>query len=294
VLPQVMADCGFETSFPAIAVASHDTASAVAAIPNLDERSAFLSCGTWSLMGATLPTALLTEEAYRLGFTNEGAADGSVLLIKNLTGLWILQECMRVWASSGKSIEWQDVEKAAASAQPFRSFIDPNAAEFQAPTDMPAAVAAHCRRSSQPVPVSMGEMARCIFESLCLSYRSTLQDIERVIGHEIENIRLVGGGAMNHFLCQMTADACQRTVVAGPVEAAALGNAMVQAVATHHLSSLDQGRDALLESCEYRTFSPRAGIGWEEAAMRFEDLKTKRCDSNRIVIHSTHTNTAQV
>jgi len=271
VLPQVLSDCGFSGAFPAIAVASHDTASAVAAIP-LDDRSAFLSSGTWSLMGVTVSTPQLGEDAFRSGCTNEGSADGGMLLIRNLTGLWILQECMRHWAAAGNAIHWPEIERAASAAVPFRSLIDPNAAEFQAPQNMPAAMAGYCARTGQPAPQSPGETARCIFESLSLSYRATLDDLERITGRTLDTIRLVGGGAKNHFLCQMTADACHRPVIAGPVEAAALGNALVQAVATGHFSNLDEGRAALRNSCEFFTFEPRADCGWREAASRFDHI----------------------
>jgi sugar (pentulose or hexulose) kinase len=269
VLPQVHRDCGFATAFPAIAVASHDTASAVAAIPHLDTSSAFLSCGTWSLMGTTVGAAETSEEAYRLGFTNEGAADGGVLLLKNLTGLWILQECMRSWAAAGKAYSWAEIEQAASAVHPFGALIDPNAAQFQAPQDMPAVIAAWCLQAGQPAPQTAGEVARCIFESLSLSYRATLQDLERMTHHKLEAVRVVGGGAKNRFLCQMVADACQCAVIAGPVEAAALGNAMVQAMATGHLANLEQGRAALLNSCEYGQYTPRSGVGWDHAAARF-------------------------
>jgi len=194
VLPQVLADCGYSGSFPAIAVASHDTASAVAVLP-LDDRSAFLSSGTWSLMGVTVPEPLLGEDAFRSGCTNEGSADGGMLLIRNLTGLWILQECMRLWAAAGSALNWQETERAASAAAPFRSLIDPNAPEFQAPQDMPAAIAGYCARTGQPAPQTPGETARCIFESLSLSYRATLDDLERLTGRVIQTIRLVGGGA---------------------------------------------------------------------------------------------------
>jgi len=272
VLPEVLADCGFSCSFPAIAVASHDTASAVAVL-HLDDRSAFLSSGTWSLMGVSVPAPLLNEDAFHSGCTNEGSADGGFLLIRNLTGLWILQECMRRWAADGNAIHWQEIERAASAAVPFRSLIDPNAPEFQAPHSMPAAIAEFCARIGQPVPQTPGETARCIFESLSLSYRSTLDDLESLTGRTLDNIRLVGGGAKNHMLCQMAADACHRPVIAGPVEAAAFGNALVQAVATGHFSSLDQGRAALANSCEFFTFEPRADCGWHEAASRFEAIR---------------------
>ena len=272
----VKADLGFAAAFPSIAVGSHDTASAVAAIPDLDEASAFLSSGTWSLMGVAVSEPNLSDEAFEGGFTNEGSADGGVLLMKNLTGLWIVQECVRSWESAGRHYEWTELEDAAAKTAAFRSFIDPSAAELQAPVDMRAAVKQFCARSGQPVPESVGEIARCVFESLSFAYRAVAEDLERITGRKLTAIRVVGGGSLNRFLCQMTADASGRRVVAGPVEAAALGNAMVQAVATGHLSSIAEGRAALKESVEYEEYLPASRGGWEEAFARFNDAAAER------------------
>ena len=263
--PSVQADLGFNTPFPCVAVASHDTASAVAAIPDLDEASIFLSSGTWSLIGVAVAEPNLSEEAFNGGFTNEGAADSGVLLMKNLTGLWILQECVRVWEAAGKHFEWTELERAAAATVPFRSFIDVAANVFLSPADMPAAVCKYCSQTNQVAPESAGEFARCIFESLSFAYREVVEDLERITGRRLTTIRLVGGGCLNRFLCQMTADACGRPVIAGPVEAAALGNAMVQAVATGHLCSLAEGRAAMKESVQLQVFEPAGGQSWNEA-----------------------------
>lgn len=263
--PSVRADLGFSAPFPSIAVASHDTASAVAAIPDLDDGSVFLSSGTWSLIGIAVAEPNLSVEAFNGGFTNEGAADGTVLLMKNLTGLWILQECVRIWEAAERRYEWAELERAASAAAPFRSFIDPAANVFLSPADMPAAVSGYCAQTGQPVPQSPGQIARCIFESLSFGYREVVEDLERITGRKLTTIRLVGGGCLNRFLCQMTADACGLPVVAGPVEAAALGNAMVQAVATGHLSSLAEGRAAVKNSIECSIFAPAAGSGWNDA-----------------------------
>ena len=191
-------------------MSSHDTASAVAAIPGLDDESVFLSSGTWSLIGVAAEVPNLSDDFFYGGFTNEGSADGGVLLLKNMPGLWILQECVRMWDTVGKHYTWEEVEQAATKAVAFRSFIDPSAFEFQSPSDMRASVQTYCIRSAQSVPEDVGAMARCIFESLSFAYRTVVESMERITGRNLKTIRIVGGGALNHFLCQMTADACGR------------------------------------------------------------------------------------
>lgn len=270
--PVVQSDCGFLGSFPCIAVASHDTASAVSAIPGLDESSAFLSSGTWSLMGVAVSEPNLSDAAFHCGFTNEGAADGRVLLMKNMTGLWILQECVRIWESGGHPYTWPEVQEAASQAPAFRAFIDPSAAELQSPENMCAAVQRYCAQTRQPVPQTPGELARCIFESLSFAYRDVLEQLELVTGRTLRTVRIVGGGCLNQFLCQMTADACGRETIAGPVEAAALGNALVQAVATGHLKDLAEGRAALQQSIEFRSYAPAQSGAWQQAFERYKSV----------------------
>jgi rhamnulokinase len=272
IAPEVQAECGFASRFPCIAVASHDTASAVAAIPQLDRASVFLSSGTWSLMGIAVDEPNLGDDAFTGGFTNEGSADGGVLLLKNLTGLWILQECARVWEAAGKHFTWAELEQAASRAGAFRSFIDPSASSLQSPVDMCAAVQQYCADSGQPVPQSVGEIARCVFESMSLSYRAAIEELERITGRTLSTVRMVGGGALNEFLCRMTAQACERQVVAGPVEAAALGNAMMQAVATGHLANLAEGRAALERCIEYQSYAPAQGTVWRDAFERYRSV----------------------
>ena len=261
----VQSECGFANGCPCVAVGSHDTASAVAVIPQLDRSSVFLSSGTWSLMGVATDEPNLSEEAFLGGFTNEGSAEGCALLLKNMTGFWILQECVRVWAAAGKSYEWTELEEVASKATPFRSFIDPSSIEFQTPTDMCAALQRYCAKSMQPVPGTAGEIARCVFESLSFAYRETAESLELITGRSLRTVRVVGGGSLNRFLCQMTADACGREVIAGPVEAAALGNAMVQAVATGYLKSPVEGREALNQSVQCESYSPAQIRAWEDA-----------------------------
>ena len=275
----VQLDCGFVGDVPCIAVASHDTASAVAAIPGLNESSVFLSSGTWSLMGVTVSEPNLTDAAFHGGFTNEGTANGRVRLLKNMTGLWILQECVRLWEAAGGSCAWSDLEAAAASASAFRSFIDPSDSRFQAPADMCAAIAQFCAASGQPVPQTRGDFARCVFESLSFAYRNVLEELERITGRRLDSVRVVGGGCLNRLLCQMTADACGRPVIAGPVEAAALGNAMMQAMATGHLKNFSEAQQALRQSVELHPYEPAQSAAAEQAFERYKSLLARgaRC-----------------
>lgn len=273
---EVLEECGFTRAFPAITVGSHDTASAVAAIPNMDEHSVFLSSGTWSLMGVETREPDTSETALQLGFTNEGGADGSLLLLKNITGLWIVQECLRHWSGEAFRYSWSDLVSAAEAAPKFQSFIDPDAHEFQAPCDMPRAIRQYCKATGQAAPHTVGEIARCTFESLSLKYRSVLESLRALTGRELRTIRVVGGGGLNTMLCQMTADACGCEVISGPVEAATLGNVMMQAVATGHLSDVRSGRDAIAQSVQCSTFEPhRPGKRdrWDEAYARFRALE---------------------
>ena len=279
VQSSVLAECGFGDSFSAIAVASHDTASAVAAIPDLDPESVFLSCGTWSLMGTPVETAIRSAEAFRLGFTNEGAADGGALCLKNLTGLWILQECIRCWQANGTQSAWSDLQQAAAAATPFQTLIDTDAAEFQSPSTMDDEIAAWCRQTGQVVPQRQAEITRCILESLALTYRSTLCDLARVTGRKFNVVRLVGGGSRNSLLCQMTADACNCVVVAGPVEAAALGNLVAQAVSKRYLADFHEASKVMAGTEQTRRYLPKDNDMWQEAARRLDTIREARAAS---------------
>jgi rhamnulokinase len=269
----VLEMCGFTRTFPVIAVASHDTASAVASIPNLDAGSAFISSGTWSLMGVELDAPVASERARALKFTNEGGCGGSTLLMRNITGLWILQECVRQWEKDGKRCGWDELIAAAKAAQAFRSVILPNAEEFGAPANMLDAIRGYCRTSGQAPPETMGEFARCCFESLSLAYWSALEALRDLTGRDIRTLRVVGGGCLNTFLCQMTADACGCAVVSGPAEASALGNVMLQAVAVGALPDVAAGRASIGASLELVEYAPRRGDGWAEAQARYGRLE---------------------
>jgi rhamnulokinase len=265
--------CGFSKSFPVIAVASHDTASAVASIPNLDQHSAFISSGTWSLMGMELDAPIATPRARSLRFTNEGGCGNSTLFLRNLTGLWPLQECLRQWEQQGHTYTWDNLIAAAAAAQPFRSLIHPDAHQFLAPADMLLAIRSYCQSTAQPVPQSVGDVARCCFESLSLSYWSTLNALQSLTSREIRTLRVVGGGCLNQYLCQMTADACGCNVVSGPVEASALGNVMLQAVATGALPGIAAGRASIGESLQCVSYAPHPSVSWADAQMRYTVLE---------------------
>jgi rhamnulokinase len=273
--PAVLKECGFSQNVPVIAVASHDTASAVAAIPNMDPDSAFISSGTWSLMGTEIPGPNISDEARRLGFTNEGSATHGFLLLKNLAGLWIIQECLRCWEKEGHDCGWSEVVEAATLAPPFCSLLDPTDTVFELPANMPAAVEQYCRETTQPVPRGVGEFARALFEGLALSYRTVLVSLETLTGRSLSTIRIVGGGSRNALLSQMVADACKRVVVAGPAEATVLGNVMMQAIATGHIRDFRQGRVAVAESCQCQTYEPHHSTAWDEAFVRFGQLTNR-------------------
>jgi len=261
--------CALPPDVQVITPGSHDTASAVAAVSELDERSAYISVGTWSLMGVEIPEPIITEDALRLHFTNEGGVGGSIRFLHNMTGLWLLQECRRQWQREGRMYSWEDMLALAEQARPFRCLIDPDALDFLHPDNMPEAIRTYCARTGQPIPEDDGAVIRCSLESLALKHRWVLDALERLVEHPLDTVRIVGGGSRNRLLCQYTANACARPVVAGPVEATALGNIMVQAVATGHLDSIAAGRAAIAASVPRDTYEPRDTEMWEEAYQRF-------------------------
>ena len=239
---------------------THDTASAVAGIPQLDASSAFLSSGTWSLLGVELSEPLLNSDALKLNFTNEGGVGNTIRFLKNVMGLWLVQECQRVWKEEGLDYSWAELLELAERTPPFKSLIDPDAADFLNPDNMPAAIRRYCRSRGQVVPTGPGEIIRCCLESLALKYRVVLDQLEKLLGRRLEIIRVVGGGSQNELLCQFTADACGREVVAGPVEATAFGNLIVQAIGTGFLPDIASGRQALSGSVRLKHYFP--GEDW--------------------------------
>jgi rhamnulokinase len=255
-----------------IAPGSHDTASAVAAIPGLDAASLYISSGTWSLMGIETAQPIINEMSQRLNFTNEGGVANTIRLLKNIAGLWLLQEARRQWQREGHNYSWDDLMAQARAAEPFRALLNPDAADFLAPGQMVDAIRAYCTRTGQPAPETVGQVVRCCLESLALRYRGVLEALEQLAGHRLETLRIVGGGCLNRLLSQFAADACRRPVVTGPVEATALGNVMVQAIATGHLASLEEGRAAIAASITQEQFDPGPDAGWDDAYARFLKL----------------------
>jgi len=251
-----------------VATCSHDTGAAVAAIPAQGEDWAYLSSGTWSLIGVELSEPLLNETVRAHNFTNEAGYGGTIRFLRNIVGLWLLQESRRAWTREGRPFEYAEIMRQAEAAEPFRSLIDPNDERFVSPAHMPETIAAYCRETSQPVPESPGEFARCILESLALSYRSALTDLEAATGRRIARVHIVGGGSQSELLNQFAADATGRTVVAGPVEATAIGNVLLQAIALGHLDSLPALREVVRASFPIREYQPTQPEAWQRASER--------------------------
>jgi rhamnulokinase len=264
LLPEVAEEVG---AGPRVfAVASHDTASAVVAVPAEGEDFAYISSGTWSLVGLELPCPVVTDEGLRANFTNEGGFGGKTRLLKNVMGLWLLQECRRQWAREGHEYSYQELARLAEDAPRAGPLVDPDHPAFLAPGDMASRIRSFCKETGQRPPEEPAAVARCVFESLALKYRHAIEQAESLAGRAIGTISLVGGGSQNSLLCQLTADATRRPVLAGPVEATALGNLMVQAYARGHLTSLEEIREAVRRSVEVQEYEPQGGEdGWQEA-----------------------------
>lgn len=251
----------------------HDTGAAVAAVPAEEgDAWAYLSSGTWSLMGVELPEPLISEKGKRANFTNETGVGGTSRFLRNASGLWILQECKRVWAKEGHDYSYEQLTAEAAAAQPFRSLVDPDDARFLRPTNMPAAVRSFCEETGQPLPETPGEFARCVFESLALLYARTLNLVEDVTGRRITKLHIVGGGSKNDLLNQMTANATGRDVFAGPVEATAIGNVLLQALTLGHVTSHAELRKIVRASFPVSVFHPEKDQPWAAAVNRFGEL----------------------
>ena len=256
-----------ELGVPVTAVGSHDTASAVVAVPAEGERFAYISCGTWSLVGVELPEPVLSEASRAANFTNEAGVDGTVRYLRNVMGLWVLQESMRAWGE----LDVSDLLAAAAREPALGTLVDVDDPAFLPPGDMPARIAAACEAGGQPVPASPAAFTRCIVDSLALAHRRAVREACALSGRDVDAVHIVGGGARNALLCQLTADACGLPVVAGPVEATALGNALVQARALGVVhGGLDDLRALLRRTQELRFYRPTAGA---EAAWRAAEAR---------------------
>ena len=264
--PELAAELGLnQASFAA--VGTHDTASAVAAIPGTGS-FAFCSSGTWSLFGVETDEPILSDAVRDSNFSNEGTIQGGFRPLKNIMGLWLIQECRRDWQKAGQSYSWNEIVEEAKKAEPFRSIIDPDYGEFFAGGRMVEKIQAFCRETKQPVPETVGQIARCIYESLALKYRWALERLEEIKGEHITQLNIVGGGCNNKLLDQFAADATDRTVVTGPVEGAAIGNLLAQAMALGDIKSMDALRDVVRRSEPVETYRPNHTPAWEHAYQR--------------------------
>jgi len=255
-----------------IAPAGHDTASAVVGVPAGESEPVFLSSGTWSLMGRELSQPVISEASYQATFSNEGGVFGTTRFLKNIAGMWLLQECKRAWDAAGKSVSYDALESQAKKSSPFTTFIDPDAVDFQAPADMPAAIAAFCHRTGQTAPADFGAFTRVIFESLVLKYRLVKESLARITGKPIDRIYIVGGGCKNQLLNQFAADALNCLIVAGPVEATSIGNILMQLYALGEIHSLAEGRALIRRSFETKIFEPKNTGAWDDAYARFQKI----------------------
>ena len=284
LLPDVASGAGLPAGLPVVAVGSHDTASAVAGVPAQGENFAFISSGTWSLVGMELDEAVLTEASRLANFSNETGIDGTIRYLRNVAGLWLLQESLRTWSASARADgargpsgpstvggpdSLDDLLAAAARAPALCSVIDPDDPAFLPPGDMPSRIADACRRTGQPPPRDRAGTVRCILDSLALAYRRTVRQVQDLSGRHADTVHIVGGGARNALLCQLTADACELPVVAGPVEASAIGNVLVQARALGAVPGDRSAMRALVrDSQPLRRFEPRDGSQWKAASER--------------------------
>ena len=276
----VAEEVGVHHPLTVIAPPTHDTASAVAAVPTASPTVGtdappdwcYLSSGTWSLLGVEVPRPVITEETYRYNFTNEGGVAGTTRLLKNIMGLWLVQESRRAWSLAGNPMSYEQLTAMAGSSKPFGALIDPDDPSFLPHGDMPARIIEFCKRTGQTPPGDEGPLIRCCLESLALKYRWTIDRLESILNTRIKTIHVVGGGSNNTLLCQFTADACGRPVHAGPVEATAIGNILMQAKARGRIGSLTDLRAVVARSFPVTVYEPRNTHAWDDANARFESL----------------------
>ncbi len=268
LLPQVQSEVG-KTDAEVLTVASHDTASAVIAVPTQEKEFLFISSGTWSLMGTELDAPKINAETEKYNFTNEGGVNNTIRFLKNIMGLWLIQESRRQWRREGKEYSFAELENLAKAVKPFRCFIDPDHPSFVAPGDLPTRVREFCQRTGQYVPETVGEIVRCIYESLAMKYRYTAETIAKLTGISPRVIHVVGGGTKDVFLSQMTADACGIPVCAGPEEATAIGNLLVQLMAAGEAENLSDARAIVAASFACKHYEPQNTDAWDAAYQTF-------------------------
>lgn len=268
IQPEVAEETGSK-SVPVIAVAGHDTGSAIVSVPSALNNFAYISSGTWSLMGIESKQPIVSAQTQQLNFTNEGGVDGTTLFLKNIMGMWLIQEVQRVWEDEGVKYSWTEMVGLARKSEPFKFLINPDDTMFLNPRDMVQAVRDFCYQTAQGTPQNHGETIRCIYDSLALKYRYTLEQIGDVSDQLIEVIHIIGGGANNHFLNQLTADATGLPVIAGPTEATAIGNILIQAKALGYVGSLSEIRRIIANSFDLVHFIPSDELDWDEAYNKY-------------------------
>ncbi len=276
LLPGIVSESGLSAA-RVVLPGSHDTASAVMAVPAASRPGArpdwcYISLGTWALMGIESPRPVVNDTVRQLNFTNEGGVGDTIRLLKNITGLWLVQECRRIWNQGGRDWDWEDLNGLSAAAKPLVSFIDPDAREFLAPDDMPEAIRAFCQKTGQTVPENEGAVLRCGLESIAMKVRQVFGMCEELAGGRLETIHIVGGGTRNRQLCQAAADACGRRVVAGPIEATATGNLMMQAVAAGDVGSIAEAREVIRRSFPVQQYEPQNTTAWDDAYEKFTSV----------------------
>jgi rhamnulokinase len=271
VRPEIAAETG-AAGLQVIVPATHDTASAVVGVPAEEAEPVFLSSGTWSVMGRELASPVISPASQAANFSNEGGVFGTTRFLKNIAGLWLLQECKRAWDAAGKSASYDALVAQAAQAPAFAALVDPDAAEFQAPANMPGVLAAFCRRTGQTAPTQPGAFTRMILESLALKYRLTKELLAQLTARPVSTIHIVGGGSQNDLLNQFAADATACRIVAGPVEATSIGNLIMQLYALGEIKSLAEGRALTRRSFATKTFEPRDTAAWDDAYVRFQKI----------------------
>ena len=255
-----------------IAIGSHDTASAVAAVPAGDNKWIFLSSGTWSLMGAEVPEAIINDKTFEYDFTNEGGVEGTVRLLKNIMGLWPVQECRRQWQRDGQYLSYPELTDMAQKAKPFAGFIDPNDNRFLSPGDMPSRINEYLVQTGQQQAEDKGQIIRIILESLAFKYREVLQKLEEITAQVFDCLHIVGGGIQNELLCQFTADAVGKKVITGPIEATASGNILMQAKAAGQIKTLKELRQIVRNSFELKEYQPQETLLWQKQYKKFNSL----------------------
>jgi len=260
-------------SIPVIAVAEHDTGSAVVSVPFAEKGSAFLSSGTWSLLGVELDEPIINDKTRALNYTNEGGINNNARLLKNIMGLWINQECKRHWEKMGESVSFDELDNGALNAKPFACLIDVDDLSFFEPNNMPEKIQLYCKKTGQYVPQSKGELVRCIMESLALKYRQAIEGLEEIVGYHIPTLHIVGGGCKNTILSRFTANAINRPVIAGPIEATAIGNLSSQLISLGEVSNLAQARQVVRNSFPLETYLPEDAEQWNFAYEKYLKLQ---------------------